>query len=366
MALRQPSENQGPQMMMRRFAIVLALIAYGITAACVNGPKAEKTYDFTGVTSYLETGYKSLGLPGASLLVWHEGRVVYEHYFGSYAPDTQVAIASSSKWLSAATVMTLVDDGSIDLDAKVSRYLPGFTGEKADMTIRQMFSHSSGLVDFPGQWDYATTPLAYAEKVAREGIMVARPGTEVRYASASMQVVGAIAEKVSGKRWNDFFMERIAQPCGMTNTTYARQPTNTNPLLAGGAFSTLQDYSRFLQMIANKGVCNGQRVLSEKAVAEMQKDQTKDLPLKQASNDRMGRASHYGLGQWIDVSSSDGQTIQVSSPGAFGFRPWLNLDRNLYAVFMMRRADQQAPYAGNAFDPWKLIDLVHATVDAAE
>lgn len=326
--------------------------------------EAERVYDFSGVTAYLEAGYRSLGLPGMALLVWQDGRVIYERYFGDYSPDTAVAIASSSKWLSAATVMTLVDEGSLNLDASVSQYLPEFTGEKAQITIRQMLSHSSGLVDFPGEWDYSTTPLAYAQRIAREGRMAARPGTEVRYGSASMQVVGAIAEKVSGQRWNDLFRERIATPCGMTATTFARQAGNTNPLVAGGAFSTLRDYGRFLNMIAQRGVCDGGRVLSPSAVQQMQSDQTGDLPLRQASGDRMGRASHYGLGQWIDIAAPDGRTVQVSSPGAFGFRPWFNLDRNLYGVLMMRRADQQSPGANDVFDPWDLIDRVHAAADA--
>ena len=344
--------------MLRILAISLALMMIG----CATPPKPERVYDFSDVTAYVDAGYKSLGLPGASLLVWKDGRVLYEHYFGAYTAETQVAIASSSKWMSAATVMTLVDEGKIDLDAKASRYLPQFNGDKADMTIRQMFSHTSGLVDFPDAWNYSITPAAFADRVAREGIMRAKPGTEIRYAGVSMQVVGAIAEQVSGKRWNDLFLERIARPCGMNNTTYARQPTNTNPQLAGGAFSTLGDYSRFLDMIAHKGVCNGKRVLSEKAVAEMQKDQTRNLPLVQASNDRMGRSSHYGLGEWIDSASPGGRTTQVSSPGAFGFRPWLNLDRNLYGVFMIRRPDQRAATPGGSFDPWVLIDKVNAAV----
>lgn len=347
---------------MRAMAFGAAFLA----AACASTPgqTTARTYDFSDVTAYMDAGYKSLGLPGAGLTVWQDGKVVYEKYFGSYGPETQVPIASSSKWMSAATMMTLVDEGKIGLDDPASKYFPAYTGDKARMTLRQMFSHSSGLVDFPGAWDYATTPAAYAEKIGREGIMEAKPGTEVRYASASMQVVGAIAEQVSGKKWNDLFLERIATPCGMTQTTYVRQEANTNPLLAGGAFSTMPDYAKYMDMITHKGVCNGKRVLSEKAVAEMQKDQTGAMPLKRASNDRMGRESHYGLGEWIDVQAADGRTIQVSSPGAFGFRPWIDLDRNLYGVFMMRR-EQGGPGSNATFDPWVLIDKVHAAADAA-
>ena len=178
-----------------------------------------------------------------------------------------------------------------------------------------------------------------------------------------MQVVGAVAEKVTGKSWNDLFVERIGKPCDMPSTVYARTLANRNPLLAGGAFSSMRDYGHFLEMIAGKGLYKGRRVISERSVHEMQRDQTGTLPLLRASNDRMGRASHYGLGQWIDQQAPGGRTVQVSSPGAFGFRPWLNLDRGVYGVFLMQRKPD-GPGANSDFDPWKLIDMVHLATDA--
>lgn len=340
-------------------------VMFTLTTATVPAlAKSSPAYDFSAVTSYMDAGWPSLGLPGSALLVVKDGKVIYEKYFGAYTPQTVVPIASSSKWLSAAVIMTLVDEGKIDLDAPVSRYLAQFTGDKAHMTIRQMFSHSSGLVDFPGAWNYGISMGEYADRVAREGVMEGLPGTGVRYASASMQVVGAIAEKVTGKSWNMLFIERIAKPCDMGSTTYALRSENHNPMLAGGARSSMRDYGHFLEMIAGKGVYHGRRVLSERAVREMQKDQTGALPLLRASNDRMGRASHYGLGEWLDIQAPDGRAIQVSSPGAFGFRPWLNLDRNLYGVFMMQRAPS-GPGANKTFDPWELIEQVNRAVPAS-
>jgi CubicO group peptidase (beta-lactamase class C family) len=275
---------------LKRCACGLGLMLAVSTSAASATARPATPPDFTAVTRYMDAGWPSLNLPGAALLVVKDGKVAYEKYFGAYTPQTVVPIASSSKWLSAAVIMTLVDEGKIDLDAPVSRYLPEFTGDKAGMTIRQMFSHSSGLVDFPGAWDYGISMGDYADRVAREGVMAGPPGTGVRYASASMQVVGAIAEKVTGKSWNALFVERIGQPCEMASTTYALRPENRNPLLAGGARSSLRDYGRFLEMIAGKGVYKGRRVLSEQAIREMQKDQTGGLPLLRVSNDRMGRA----------------------------------------------------------------------------
>lgn len=341
-----------------------AVLASGL-AVGAGGLATAAESDFAAVTAYLDAGYRSLGLPGCSLILWRKGRTLYERYFGDYTAETVVPIASSSKWLSAAVLMTLVDEKRIALDAPISAYLPQFTGKKGQMTIRQMFSHTSGLVDPGGEreWNYAITMAEYAERMAREGQMAADPGAEFRYGSASMQVVGAVAEKVTGKAWNDLFRERIAKPCDMPDTTFAKVAENRNPMLAGGASSSLPDYAHYLEMIAGRGTYRGRRVISEASVREMQRDQSGAAPMKAASNDRMGRASHYGLGEWLDVQAPDGRPIQVSSPGAFGFRPWLNLDRGLFGVFMMRRAGFRAPYANDTFDPWKLIDLCHEAAD---
>jgi CubicO group peptidase (beta-lactamase class C family) len=334
-------------------------------------------HDFSAVVRYVDAGYRSLGLPGASLLVVHGDRVVHERHFGSYDASTVVPIASASKWLTAATILSLVDDGTLELDAPVSRYLPRFTGVKGTITLRQMLSHTSGLVEAPGEprvrWDYDTTMAGYAERVAAaDGNLAGAPGTAVRYTSVAMQVAGAVAEAVTGRKWDALFAERIAGPCDMPDTAFIRTPgtgggddlelPTANPMLAAGARSSLRDYGNFLQMLADGGVFRGRRVLSEASVREMQRDQTGTAPLERASSDRMGRASHYGLGQWLDVQAPDGRAIQVSSPGAWGFRPWLHLDRDLYAIFMMQR-QVGAPATNATFDPWQLIDLVYEAVD---
>lgn len=339
-----------------------------LRASAQNGMKKQAAnYDFTPVTEFAEQTYKKAELPGAGLLVYKDGQVVYKKFFGSYDETTQVPIASASKWLSAAVIMSLVDEGKLDLDAPVSKYLPNFTGKKGTITVRQMFSHTSGLSDFPGPWNYGITIAEYADRMASEGELKVDPGTEVRYGSAGMQIGGRVAEVVSGKGWNQLFKERIADKCEMPNTTFARTELNRNPMLAGGAFSTLTDYAHFLEMIINNGVYKGRRVLSEKSVREMQKDQTGKLPLVIASSDRLGRRSHYGLGEWIDEQDANGATLQVSSPGAFGFRPWINLPRHLFGVWMVqrgRRLGQQAtPSLGR--DSWELIALIHRTVDRA-
>ncbi len=323
-------------------------------------------FDFRAVDAYIESGIEKTGLVGGAILVVHKGEVVHEKFFG-YTPETDLPIASSSKWLSAAVIMTLVDQKRIDLDAPVTRYLPYFA-EATDarlraITVRQMFSHTTGLRELKADWDYTITMDQFARKAAAEGKLAADPGAEIRYGSTSMQIAGRIAEVVSGTGWHELFRERIAEPCEMPKTRYGKDAKSPNPMLAGGAFSTLRDYGHFLEMIRGKGMYKGRRVLSAAAVSEMQKKQTGDAPLVIASNDRMGRKSPYGLGEWVDQQAEDGRTLQVSSPGAFGFRPWLNLERDLYGVWMMDNRTRKTGAAAQPFDPWEMIRMIHAVVD---
>lgn len=90
------------------------------------------------------------------------------------------------------------------------------------------------------------------------------------------------------------------------------------------------------------------------------------LPLVAASNDRLGRKSHYGLGEWLDEQDAKGRAVQVSSPGAFGFRPWINHPRRLFGVWMVQHPPRQGTQGRPpAYDPWDLLDRVHRAVDAA-
>ena len=81
----------------------------------------------------------------AALVLIKDDKVIYRKSFGSHTADKVVPVASASKWLSGALIMTLVDEGKLSLDDTVSKYLPEFGGEKSNITIRHLFSHTSGL-----------------------------------------------------------------------------------------------------------------------------------------------------------------------------------------------------------------------------
>ena len=146
-----------------------------------------------------------------------------------------------------------------------------------------------------------------------------------------MHVGGRVVEIVTGKSFNDAFVERIARPLEMTNTDFFGYGPTSNPRPAGDARSTLDDYAKFLQMILNGGELNGRRVLSAKAVEEMHRDQTRGSTIDYTIFGNKGLldptlpSSRYGVGMWGEkTDAGSGKILLASSPGALGSYPWID------------------------------------------
>ncbi len=317
-------------------AFVLAFVSFtSRRASC-------QTYDFAAVDQLLSASLPALG-GGASLLLAQNGDVVYRKAFGDLTLDSAVPIASASKWLSAAVIMSLVDEGKFSLDDTTGRFLPTFTGEKARITVRQLFSHTSGLPtgDAGCLGDRSTTLAACVDEISTLPL-IGPPGAQFAYGGYSMQVAGRIAEIAGGKSWRQLFRERVTEPLGMSRTTFDVLGPTDNPRIAGGAISTLDDYGTFVRMISAGGTWNGRRVLSPEAVADMQADQTYGAPIvyspytQFASLQPALAATRYGIGEWREaVDPVTFAAREVSSQGAFGFSPWVDLRRRLAGVLLV-------------------------------
>lgn len=295
------------------------------------------------------------GLPGASLLVVQHGDLIEQEAWLDYTLDTLVPIASGSKWLSAATIMTLVDDGLIELDAPISTYVSVAVGSRAgDITMRQLLSFTSGLVDdesVPCVSDPNVALVDCALTLASIPL-VHSPGEVFRYGGQHLYVAAAIAEVVSGVPFADLFRQRIAEPLGMGTTVFAqvdfsRYEDVTNTKAASGAITSLADYGRFLEMIVHEGVApDGTRLLEAATIAEMQTNQIANARYGTAAPFRVAEESPYGLGEWLDWTYPDGSAMVVSSDGALGFRPWIDKQNDLFGVYLIRD-DGSAAVDGN-------------------
>lgn len=318
----------------------------------LSATRSAAQYDFSAVDRLLQDSLGAIAGTGGGcgLILIKDGKVIYSRAFAllgkSFSVNSYIPIASASKWLSAGVIMSLVDEGRLSLDDTAGTFLPSFSGEKAGITVRQMFSHTSGLAvaDAPCLDNRDVTLAECVDEIAAMESS-SKPGRFFYYAGNSMQAAGRIAEIASGlsfpsgNAWDSLFKSRIARPLGLTRTNYDGLVNSNNPRVPGGAWSSAEEYATYLMMLLDGGEYNGTRILSEKAVAEMLKDQTGGVPIifspymLYPGIPEVDPATRYGIGNWRE--SVDGQTGRLresSSQGKFGFSPWIDHDRNMVGV----------------------------------
>jgi CubicO group peptidase (beta-lactamase class C family) len=252
-----------------------------------------------------------------------------------YILSSRVMIASSSKWYSAALVMTFVDEGKLRLTDTVGTWLPILsTHGKGRITIGECLSHLTGIKEPPlkellkdmkniNNMDQAIQLIA---SLPMEG----EPGKSFHYSNAGLQIAGAVIEKISGKSFEELFAERIAVPLGMKNTDFGRKNV---ALPAGGALSTTEDYLTFLTMILNKGSFGGKQILTGQSVNEMQINRIgPDVKIEYSPAEAKGLG--YGYGEWVDMSQDGKASNWATSPGLFGSFPWIENEKH-YCAFLM-------------------------------
>lgn len=265
--------------------------------------------------------------PSATVALVDGERIVWSETIdrmGTTTPETLYGIGSVSKIFAAAAVMKLVDQGKIDLDAPLVRYLPDFrmaSPEYARISVRMLLNHSAGLggVDFRNMFSYA--PLTgYAEQV-QEALATQRlkhePGYLSVYCNDCVTLVEPLIAAVTGKPYTQFVQEELFAPLGMTHSRFALAPfppgsfapgyLGANPddqefgqaYASGGIYTTPNDMARFAMMLMNGGWYGDIRLLSAAAVAEMGRDQTRRLPFNPVPTYARGlgwdNVTHSGL-----------------------------------------------------------------------
>lgn len=294
-------------------------------------------FNFSGVDKFLTTNQKALG-NSLVVMVYKDGKVVYKKEMGDFDAKTQAPIASCSKWLTAALVMTFVDEGKLSLEDRVDRYIPYWDNYlKGYITIRNCLSHTTGveadkpgLMGFMGRKKYETLEEEVNSFASKRQI-IQNPGKDFAYSSVGLNTAGRVVEVVSKKNFQKMMLDRILKPLGMRATNF---DADLAPNPSGGAQSTASDYLNFLAMILNKGVFNGKRVLSEKAIEEMQTSQTKNLPVRYTP--KIAEGYEYGLGEWIQETDGSGNSTVVSSPGLFGTWPYVDKKNNYAAIIFVK------------------------------
>jgi len=334
-------------------------------------------------------GMTAGGYPGASVVIGRRGAAVLQRGYGHLgwtkeSPDvnadrTIYDLASLSKVIGTTTgAMILYDEGRLDLDAPVSRYIPEFSGGDKDLvTVRMLLTHRSGLPAGRELWRMSSNAID-ARRIVLSTPLVNKPGAVFVYSDLGADVLAWVVEAISGLSLDTYLTERVFKPLGMNDTfynppdsvRYRVAPTEVAPprgyplkgevhdenafALGGvaghaGLFSTASDLAIFAQMMLNGGEYDDVRIFSDSTVSLFTKRSAGTRALGWDTADGDG-----GSGEYL-TSSAFGHT------GYTGTSIWIDPEREMFVVLLTNRV-----HAARARRPAKVIADVRADLaDAA-
>ncbi len=278
--------------------------------------------NWTDLTTKLEQNQKKLGTD-VVVLIWNKDTLIYKKEMGDFNTKTQVPIASCSKWLTAALVLKIAEEGKISLDDPVVDYIPEFGKYfKSYITIRQCLSHTTGIADEGGllkklaeRRKFETLEEEVNEIASRK--IRANPGKDFWYGGVGLNIAGRVLEVVTKKRFDVLIKTKLFNPLAMRRSSFTNlEGGPVNP--SGGCVSIADDYIRFQRMILNDGKVNGVPFLSPESIQELRKIQTEEIAMRYAPKTAAG--FQYASGAW-SIEGMNGVADVLASPGLFGTWP---------------------------------------------
>lgn len=161
-------------------------------------------YDWSALTARLESFVPGT-VPGLTFQITRHGKTIYTKSFGNQTDNSVLPIASATKMPSALAILTLVDEGRLDLDAPISIYLNnGYAtvpADKALITTRMLLNHTSGLSQSDCLNNQANTTLRQCVQQILNLPLGFAPGTRFGYGGSSFQFAGGVVEAITGQSW---------------------------------------------------------------------------------------------------------------------------------------------------------------------
>lgn len=339
----------------------LTLPGVSITTCALLAQSPQEPNTFAPVDAVVQQAVDTGKIPGAVLLIGHEGKIVHRRAFGSRSleptrevmtEDTIFDLASLTKCVATTTaMMQLIEAGRIRLNDPVADYLPEFAQNgKGQITVRELMTHYSGLredLDLTAPWQGREAAFTRA----MEEKPVDTPGTRFEYSDINFITLGFLIEKITGVPLNEYTRNNIFIPLGMHQTRFLppvdwlprvapTQYDENGKMLRGtvhdptarrmggvaghaGLFSTADDLALFAQELLT-----GHTILSRLAIEKMTTPQTP-----------ANAESLRGLGWDIDspFSTNRGELLPVGSYGHTGFTGtslWIDPTTNTYMILL--------------------------------
>lgn len=338
---------------MPRFLVILALVTIPALLTILATGLSAALPPEGSIEDFIDGEMPASGVPGLAYAVVTDGEITSVGARGvlttggdsEVTPDTAFVAGSISKSFTALAVMQLVEAGRIDLDAEVSHYLGGFSGQPAGaITIRQLLSHTSGFSTLQGNTSHTDTTEGRDELARRVDRLAQvtpayKPDEKWEYSNTNYQILGRVIEVVSGQEYQTYVATNILEPVGMGHSFVAdgeihesmatghrpwfgtKRPlpentTDRGTAPQGGIVASASDLALYLQMMMN-----GQDdVLSAEGKALMMRPASETSP-------------SYGFGWYVD---SDNGTVwhAGTSPGVETLATMLTAEKRAVVVLV--------------------------------
>ena len=338
--------------MRRRSFVGLVVIAAVVPWVGVSAPAAPRTdppkkYEAAvrALERFIAREVAEKRLPALSIALVDDQTIIWAQGFGFANPAAKVVatadmvyrVGSVSKLFTDLAVMQLVEQGKLDLDAPITRYLPDFKPANPfgkPITLRRLMSHRSGLVREPPvghYFDPSNPSLARTVASLNETELVYAPGTRTKYSNAAVTVVGYVLEKTQNEPFARYLKRALLDPLGMTKSGFEPAPALRRELAqavmwtyhgrefpaptfelgtipAGNLYSTVNDLGRFLSALFAGGQGPGGRVL---------KPATLEAMWTPPSAERGREKPPFGIG--FHVKDLDGHKCVGHNGAIYGF-----------------------------------------------
>lgn len=282
-----------------------------------------------------------LGDESGRLLTWTRGDL---------PPERVIDLASASKWMAAATLLRVVEAGSLRLEDRPQDHLAWATDDEADprsrITLAHLLAFTSGLEVGPFQRSCVSEPQRTLQDCARElydEVHEREPGAGFYYGPAHLQLAAAMAEVATGRSFTELFRDEVALPLGLSAGARFASPSETNPRVSGGGAASAEDYERFLLALLR-----GEYLQASQPVMHADHTPAGEVEIISTPIEPVGLEWHYAFGNWRECphetwEPSCDEQVMSSSPGAFGFTPWIDWETRTWGVIAVKRSIVAGP-----------------------
>ncbi len=304
---------------MKKKTAILAVVLFFLLSGCkdlLHSPKITDRGDYTPVKRYIssliEMQMQNSEVRGLSIALVDDQRVVWAEGFGfadvagkvAATPQTVYRAGAIADLFTATAAMQLAEQGKVDIDKPLRTYLPKFSiksrfSHAAPITPRNLMTNHSGLpADFmKGMWNPHPEPFENVIEQIRSEYVAYPPDTVFSYSNLGFTLLGCMIERTSGRSYASYMDGAILSPLGMHHSSFSQKPDTSSlaakayregeevaqmglrDVPAEGLNTSVDDLSRFIEMVFAGGESAGQRILRPRSVAQMLQPQDGEVAL---------------------------------------------------------------------------------------